>query len=426
MGAGAVAGVSRDQSAVRSWHRRAPVWTAAAVLLISTATFFRVPLLPAMGQELAMNASLLGVVTALFAVGRLVIDLPAGALLDRIGPRPMFILAGGLLFASSALIGLAWTPGVVFAGAVVLGVASAAGNTTGQTFFARNVEDERRGRSMASFSAALLGGQTLGPAIAGLAAALGGWRVAMLGGGGLGLIVVIGGWIALRAGSPAPPAPGTAADEPAPGPDETAADQPETEADTETVFGGGQRAALYGARFSGLFLMGAIPQTLIPIIGAANLNLGVGVIGAASGAGGMARFVAAFAGGQLADRLPRKAVMVAGMAVQIAGVMLLTVQGAVWAWLGAVMLISLGSFAMMTGTTILGDHVPDRRAGKELGAYRFIGDIGLLAGPAAGAALFDVAGQRVAATAVAALLAVSAAAAGLVLPRDPHRSRADA
>lgn len=401
------------------------MWTAAGVFLISTATFFRVPLLPEMGEALAMNASLLGVVTALFAVGRLVVDLPAGALLDRIGPRPMFLLAGGLLFASSALVGLAWTPGAVFAGAVVLGVASAAGNTTGQTFFARNVEDERRGRSMATFSAALLGGQTVGPAIAGLAAALGGWRLAMLGGGGLGLVVVLGAVVALRYAARGPRVsavadPGTAssaADE---------AEEPADDADAADVFGGGQRAALYGARFSGLFLMGAIPQTLIPIIGADNLNLGVGLIGVASGVGGVARFVAAFAGGQLADRLPRKVVMVAGMGMQTAGVLLLTVQGAVWAWMGAILMISLGSFAMVTGTTILGDHVPDRRAGKELGAYRFIGDIGLLAGPAAGAALFEIAGQRVAVAGVATLVALAAIAAALLLPRDPHRQPADA
>lgn len=418
--------LSTEQQGAPPWHRRAPVWTAAAVLLISTVTFFRVPLLPEMGETLAMNATLLGVVTGLFAVGRLVVDLPAGALLDRIGPRPMFVLAGGLLFASSTLIGLAWTPGAVFAGAIVLGIASAAGNTTGQTFFARNVENERRGRSMAVFSASLLGGQTLGPALAGLAAALGGWRIAMLGGAGLGLLVVAGGWAAARYRVRKPDLPPTeqqpaATEEPA---NDSSEKQPDT--DAEVAFGIGQRAALYGARFSGLFLMGAIPQTLIPIIGAENLSLGVGLIGAASGVGGVARFVAAFGGGQLADRLPRKVVMVTGLCVQIGGVLLLAVQGAVWAWVAAIVLISLGSFAMMTGTTILGDHVSDHRAGKELGAYRFIGDFGLLAGPAVGAVLFDVAGQRVAVISVAGLLVVSAVAAGLLLPEDPHRERTGA
>lgn len=413
--------VTLESPAAPPWHRRPSVWTAAAVFLISTATFVRVPLLPEMGEALAMDASLLGVFTALFAVGRLLVDLPAGALLDRVGPRPMFMLSGILLLAGSAVIGLAWTPAVVLAGGVLLGIASAGGNTTGQTFFARNVAGERRGRSMASFSAALLGGQTVGPALAGVVAGVGGWRVAMLGGAVLGLVVTAGGWVTGRRAAspgqrPSPPAAGDAdADAPSPAASGLLEANP--------AFGVGQRAALYGARFSALFLMGAIPQTLVPLIGD-DLGLAVGVIGAALGVGGVARFVAAFVGGQLADRLPRKAVMVSGMGVQTLGVALLMVHGRVWAWLAAIVLMSLGSFAMMTGTTILGDHVADRHAGKELGAYRFIGDIGLLAGPAVGAALFDLAGQRVAVAAVAGLVAVAAVAAGVLLPDDPHRERA--
>lgn len=411
--------VTLESPTAPPWYRRPSVWTAAAVFLISTATFVRVPLLPEMGEALAMDAALLGVFTALFAVGRLLVDLPAGALLDRVGPRPMFMLSGTLLLAGSAVIGLARTPAVVLAGGVLLGIASAGGNTTGQTFFARNVEGKRRGRSMASFSAALLGGQTVGPALAGAVAAVGGWRVAMLGGAVLGLVVTAGGWATRRRAAPParrPPPPATGGDD-APSPRASGL------LEANPAFGAAQRAALYGARFSALFLMGAIPQTLVPLIGD-DLGLAVGVIGAALGVGGVARFVAAFVGGQLADRLPRKAVMVSGMGVQTLGVALLMIHGRVWAWVAAIVLMSLGSFAMMTGTTILGDHVADRHAGKELGAYRFIGDIGLLAGPAVGAALFDLAGQRVAVAAVAGLVAVAAVAAGVLLPDDPHREGA--
>lgn len=402
---------------------KSSVWTVAAVFLVSTATFFRVPLLPEMGKTLAMDASLLGVFTALFAVGRLLVDLPAGALLDRVGTRPMFALSGLLLLAGSAVIGLAGVPALLLAGAVVLGIASAGANTTGQTFFARNVEGQRRGRSMALFSAALLGGQTVGPAVAGGVAAISDWRVAMLGAAALGLVVALGAWVAHRgAGAADDQPPDTPAAE-AGSADDDGDDEP---VDDDASLQVGSRGALYAARFSALFLMGAIPQTLVPIIGADNLGLTVGVIGAALGAGGVARFVAAFVGGQLADRLPRKVVMVSGMSIQVLGVALLALEGAVLAWLAAIVLLSLGSFAMVTGTTILGDHVADRHAGKELGAYRFIGDLGLLAGPAAGAALFDVAGQRVAVLAVAALLAAAAVAGALLLPHDPHREPADA
>lgn len=396
------------------WHRRPTVWAATAVFLISTATHFRVPLLPEMGKALAMDAALLGVVTAMFAVGRLLVDLPAGALLDRIGPRPMFTLSGLLLLASSALIAVAWTPAVVLVGALILGIASAGGNTTGQTFFARNVDETHRGRSLAAYSAALLGGQTAGPAIAGAAATVGGWRIAMLAAAGLGVVVAVGGGAALRDAAGRADRDAGVVD----GGDDDgtggahAGEGPVTALSLRLS----QRAALYAARFAGLFVLGAIPQTLIPIIGADNLQLQVGLIGGALGVGGVARFVAAFLGGQLSDRMRRKVVLLSGMSVQALGVTILALEGVVWAWIAAIVLVSLGSFAMVTGTAILGDHLSDRYAGRELGAYRFIGDLGLLAGPAAGAALFDVAGQRVAVLSVAAFMAACTAAAALLLP----------
>lgn len=414
--------VTPEADSVRSWYRKPTVWTAAAVFLISAATHFRVPLLPRMGDALEMSAALLGVVTTLFAVGRLLVDLPAGALLDRVGPRPMFTLSGLLLFVSSALIAVAWGPMVVLAGAVVLGIASAGGNTTGQTFFTRHVEEGHRGRSLATYSAALLGGQAAGPVIAGGAATVGGWRVAMLGAAGLGLVVSAGGWWALRsAATRGGAAVLTSATGETDALDSTAEDEEDPadgspEAAEGLELGIGQRAALYGARFSGLFLLGAMPQTLIPIIGAENLRLEVGLIGVALGLGGAARIAAAFIGGQLSDRFRRKLVLVGGMSLQVVGVAVLVVQGAVWAWVGSIVLVALGSFAMVTGTAILGDHLSDRRAGRELGAYRFVGDLGLLVGPAAGAALFDVAGQRVAVLGIAALVLACTVTAGLLLP----------
>jgi predicted MFS family arabinose efflux permease len=53
-----------------------------AVLGISMLAFFRVPLLPAIGQELSMSAAQLGLVTTIFAAGRLATDIPAGRLAD--------------------------------------------------------------------------------------------------------------------------------------------------------------------------------------------------------------------------------------------------------------------------------------------------------------------------------------------------------
>ena len=58
---------------------REPSLVSAAVLTLTAVAFFRVALLPEFGRELSMSTFQLGLVTTVFAVGRLVADLPGGA-----------------------------------------------------------------------------------------------------------------------------------------------------------------------------------------------------------------------------------------------------------------------------------------------------------------------------------------------------------
>ena len=60
---------------------------AVCVLLASTVAWFRVPLLPDIGAELTMSPTALGWTVTLFGVGRLMMDLPAGRLADRVVHR---------------------------------------------------------------------------------------------------------------------------------------------------------------------------------------------------------------------------------------------------------------------------------------------------------------------------------------------------
>ncbi|HZD37384.1 MAG TPA: hypothetical protein VE664_01960, partial [Actinomycetes bacterium] len=53
------------------------VIAGAGVLLVSVAAFFRVPLLPSIGEELSLSAADLGLLTMAFGIGRLLTDLPA-------------------------------------------------------------------------------------------------------------------------------------------------------------------------------------------------------------------------------------------------------------------------------------------------------------------------------------------------------------
>jgi MFS family permease len=383
------------------------------VLTISIGAFFRVPLLPSIGDELSMSAAQLGLITTVFAVGRLVTDIPAGRLADRVQPLRSLGVAGSILAAGSVGVATAGTGAWVITAAFALGIASALANTTGMTYFSTAAPAAQRGRSMAVFSAALLGGQALGPAVGGLIGDAAGWRMALFSAAGVGLLVAVLGGASTRMRRP-PVAGGGGHHGASPG-----------GVDPTPPL---QRALLYAVSFALMFMLGSMPQTLIPIIGDDRFALGAGTIGLALGVGGACRFVGALVGGRLADRVSRKGSLVPGMALCSIGVALLAFDLGVAGWLAAIVALSLGSYGVTVSATMLADHARGSGVGRRLGAYRFMGDLGLVAGPSITALLYERVSDRAAVLFVAGLVGVVGLLCAFVLQetRWLDETRADA
>ncbi len=140
------------------------------VLSVAVASFMRAPLLPEIGRDLRLTAADLAMITTAFACGRLVMDLPAGRLADRLPPGPALAGTGVGVALSAGLLAGAGSFAHALIAVFFLGAASALTNTTGMTVFATSAPPERRGVAMAGFSMALMTGQTLGPAVGGLIA----------------------------------------------------------------------------------------------------------------------------------------------------------------------------------------------------------------------------------------------------------------
>jgi MFS family permease len=373
----------------------------AVVLVLSMLAYIRVPLLPYIGDDLSMSAADLGLMTTVFALGRLCADIPAGRLSDLRSVGWTFGAAAALLGMASATLAVAQVSWVVMVAAYFLGVSSAVVNTAGMVYFAESATADRRGRSMAGFSAALLGGQSLGPAAGGVLATFWGWRVALAVGAALALIV--GAAVVVRSllrRHPASPRPGLAPAEGRQGTHHVPVRE---------------QAILYFVPFAMFFTFGAMPQTLVPIIGADEFGLSVGVIGLVLGAGGLCRFVGAMIGGVVSDRISRKAALIPALLSQAAGVALLALEGSLWAWVAALVVMSLASFSIAVAATMLVDRTHGRRSGRKLGPFRFAGDLGLIAGPVTASLVYENFGQRPAALLVAGVLLVCALASALGL-----------
>ena len=386
---------------------REPSLVSAAVLTLTAIAFFRVALLPEFGRELSMSTFRLGMVTTVFAVGRLAADLPGGHFADRLSARRLMALSAGGVALGSLLLGLSLDVLLVYVASFVLGVSSATTNATGMTFFSNVGGTSHRGTSMAVFSAALLGGQALGPAVAGLLSSATGWRFAMyVGAGTAAVVAVVLIWTRSN--------PAVRATERPKG----QVSSPEARERRSTSL-----LVLQGVSFAVFLTLGAVPQTLVPLIGADELGLATAAIGLALGLGGLARFMGTILGGWLSDRISRKAALVPGLLGQAAGVALLAVEPTVAIWLGAIAIMSLASFAVPVAATILGDIVEPSQVGTHLGRFRFVGDLGLITGPLVVSALYEGVGRVPAFLFVAFVLTLSAVFSWRLLPGGPARLR---
>jgi MFS family permease len=370
------------------------------VLAVGVASFMRAPLLPEIGRDLGIGAAELAFLTTAFAVGRLAMDLPAGRVADRLPPG-LTLAGSGLGVAASALIlGTAHSFVQALAGMFFLGAASSLTNTTGMTLFATSAPAARRGAAMAAFSMALMTGQTLGPGVGGLISGLGGWRLAQAVAVGIGVGVTI---VCLAAR----------------GAREATAVARHRDTDDNGDAAGLtqlQAAALAAVPFAVFFTMGALPQTLIPLIGSDDLALSASAIGLALAAGGAVRFAGSAVAGAISDRVSRKAALVPSMLIMAGAVAILAVPPTLTTWLLAIVLISTASSGIAVAATIIADNVPAATVGRRLGTFRFTGDFGLLAGPAVTGLLYQETGRASAMLVTAAVVAVTGVAAMLIVP----------
>lgn len=372
---------------------------AVCVLLVSVISWMRVPLLPEMGEDLEMSAGTLGWVVTAFGVGRLLTDIPAGRLVDRVPPLRLFALAALLLSVASLGMAVAQLPVVVIVACMLLGTGSATSNTTGMATMAGMATQGRRGSAMALYSGALLIGQALGPALGGLLSTVGGWRVALLSASGLALLLAAAAATAARR-SAGRLALGQRSVVPASGP----------------PFSRMQHAVVFGVGFCVFFTVSSMPQVLVPLLGAHELGLKTAAIGLALGAGGVARFVGALSTGVVSDRFSRRRALLPCLALQASGVAILAVADSVTWWLVALVTMSLGASGQGVCATMLGDRSDPAELGRVLGRYRFAGDIGLVSGPVLVALTYQHAGSAVAALGTCGLLLVALVAAATLLP----------
>ena len=325
--------------------------------------------LPLFADGFGVSYELVSLAVGAAALGTLVTDLPAGALLERIGLRPAMIGGSALVAVGTLALALTQNFPELIAYRLAAGVGTALWGLSRHAYLLEMIPAGQRGRAISVFGGINRIGTFGGPVLGGVVAEAAGLRAsfvlaAVLAGAALALSVAL-----LR------PAPRTAA-----------------------PLARGVRWPMVGRllRTNGRDLgAAAVAQSLaqmiragrhlvVPLYGADRLGLDasqIGLVMTVSAILDVAMFVPA---GLVMDHFGRKVAAVPSFATMAIGVALIPLSSGFVGLLLAAAVVGLGN-GLGSGTmmTLGADLAPPGATGEFLGIWRLIGDAGALGGPLA-------------------------------------------
>ena len=377
-----------------------PLLAVAALGLTYWCVDIVAPALPEIRRSLALSGAGAGLVFAAFFGGRLVTNLPAAFLVDRVGPRWTAAGGGVLLLAGSLLAAVSSTETVLLPARVLQGTGVALLATAGLLSVLRAMP--AGGSAMTAFNVAAGIGGSLGLVSGGWLTDAAGWRAIFW------LSALIGGVILVGALAARTRAASAAANSPAP--DSDPADGPVPP----------RRRALLGALLANLLVYGnySVWVVSLSLYATERFDADAARIGTLLLVINAVHLLAAVPAGRVIRRVGAARALAGGFALTAVGLALVLLapgQG----WLLAPM--ALYAVGQVTSNSAAGDLLLrlGGGGGRAVGFVRLTSDIGLVVGPAAVGVLADAAGVAAPFPVLAALTGAAAVATwrGTARPR---------
>lgn len=400
------AAVARDAAPVAAQRPSIPresFLLAVSLFLVVSATNILTPLLPDIRKDFGVSIATAGVIVGAFGFARLLIDLPAGFVSDRIGHRRISI-ASLVLALLSCLLGLnATSVEMLIAARVGSGFAVGILATVILSSLSATATATNRGKVMSLFHVANNVGIAAYPLLGGVIGAVLGWRVTFA--VTFGLVVIAGAILVPLLGRVH--ATGSAA--------------PRAGTGDARVLHGRARTVAIGATDLGVVAnminRHGFRNTILPLYAATSLGLGGISIATAIALMSITGLAVATPGGMLGDRIGRRRIITAGLAAIAAGDLVFLFTHDLVTFLLAAALIGFGDFFSSSQTALLSEIVPADQRTKVLGTYRFSADLGAFIGPVALAAVMDLVSAQAAIVVAAIVLLCASLVARLGVPR---------
>jgi predicted MFS family arabinose efflux permease len=376
---------------------------AGSLFLIVSTTNIMTPLLPDIRNDFGVSIAIAGVIVGSFGLARLVTDLPAGLMADRIGHRRISVAALALLLASCVLGLNASSVGLLILARVGSGISVAILATVILSSLSATATPTNRGKVMSLFHVANNVGIASYPLVGGLIGATLGWRATFA---ATIALAVLAGAILLPVLLRIDPRRAGAVQRSAGG--------------ASRVLHGRQRAVAIAATNVGVVAnminRHGFRNTILPLYAATALGLGGLSIATAIALMSITGLVVATPGGMLGDRIGRRRIITAGLAAIAAGDLVFLLTHDLVTFLLAAALIGFGDFFSSSQTALLSEIVPPDQRTKVLGGYRFSADLGAFVGPVLLAAVMDLINAQAAIVVAAAVLLVAAQVARVGVP----------
>jgi len=375
---------------------------AFSLFLLIAATNILTPLLPDIRREFGVSIAIAGVIVGSYGLARLIIDLPAGFVVDRIGHLRVSVV-GLLLLGASSILGLyAGSVEVLILARVGAGIAAAILGTVILAGLGATATRTNRGKVMSFFHVANNTGIAIYPMIGGLVGLAFGWRATFA---VTAALVVVAAAILLPVLLRIDPrrAVSSRTEEPHP----------------HVLHGRSRAIALTAINFGVLANMinrHGFRNTILPLYAATSLGLGGVSIATAIALMSITGLMVATPGGMLGDRIGRRRIITTGLAAIAVGDLVFLLTNDLWTFLAAAALIGFGDFFASSQTSLLSEVVPAENRTQVLGGYRFSADLGAFVGPIVLAAVMDVVSAQAAILVSVAILLTASAVARFAVP----------
>src|SRR3970282_2405431 len=127
-----------------------------------------VPALPLYARDLGASDIMIGALIAGFGVARVIFDVPAGILAERISEKKVLQIGLAIIAVSSVAAALAPNYWLLLSARIFEGIGLALYVTTAETIVSTSTELASRGKMISYYTAAILLGGTVGPAVGGI------------------------------------------------------------------------------------------------------------------------------------------------------------------------------------------------------------------------------------------------------------------